>query len=387
MENIEFHALAEIFPLIHGREFVELKADIKANGVHEPIVMYEGQILDGRNRFRACQETGVTPEFVEYEGVDPVSYVISLNLYRRHLNESQRGMVAAKLANIENGGDRFTEQSANLQSGSTSRAEAAELLNVSERTVNTAKKVEQRGAPELVDAVEQGQVSVSAAADIATLTVDEQAEVVAKGEKEILAAAKEIRAKKAKKKRDQRVEKIEEISAGNTDLPTGRTYPVIYADPPWRYDYSETTGREIENQYPTMDIEDICALDVPAADDCVLFLWTTAPKLEEGMRVVREWGFEYKTCAIWDKQKMGMGYYFRVQHEILLIATKGSIPTPEAANRPRSVISIPYDGHSAKPHEIAEMIEKMYPELSKLEMFCRSPRNGWDVWGNQSDAS
>lgn len=384
MENIEFHALAEIFPLIHGREFVELKADIKANGVHEPIVMYEGQILDGRNRFRACQETGVTPEFVDYEGGDPVAYVISLNLHRRHLNESQRGMVAAKLANMESGA-RTDLPTANLQE--VSRAEAAEMLNVSERTVNTAKKVENQGAPELVDAVEQGQVSVSAAADIATLTVDEQAEVVAKGEKEILAAAKEIRAEKARKKRAERIEKIAEISQGNAQLPTDKTYPVIYADPPWRYEHSETTARDIENQYPTMHLDDICSLDIPAADDAILFLWTTAPKLEEGMRVVREWGFSYRSCAIWDKQKMGMGYYFRVQHEILLIATKGSIPTPEAANRPRSVISIPYDGHSAKPHEIAEMIEKMYPELSKLEMFCRSPRNGWDVWGNQSDAS
>ena len=125
---------------------------------------------------------------------------------------------------------------------------------------------------------------------------------------------------------------------------------------------------------------------MPVADDAVLFLWTTSPKLEEGLRVAKEWGFTYRTCAIWDKQKMGMGYYFRQQHEILLVATRGEIPAPEPANRPRSVFSIPYDGHSAKPHEVAEMIEAMYPELPKLEMFCRSPRDGWDVWGNQSAA-
>ena len=207
---------------------------------------------------------------------------------------------------------------------------------------------------------------------------------MAKGEKEILQKAKEIRAEKTKKKRQERIEKIEEISQGNEELKTDKTYPVIYADPPWRYEYAETENRAIENQYPTMDLNSICALDVPSADDCVLFLWTTAPKLIEGIRVLESWGFDYKTCAIWDKQKIGMGYYFRVQHEILLIGTKGNIPAPEPANRPRSVVSIPYDGHSKKPHEIAEMIEAMYPEFSKLEMFCRSARDGWDVWGNQS---
>src|SRR5690554_1969323 len=105
------------------------------------------------------------------------------------------------------------------------------------------------------------------------------------------------------------------------------------------------------------------------------------------MRVVREWGFTYRTCAIWDKQKIGMGYYFRQQHEILLVATRGSIPAPEPANRPGSVFSFKRGEHSSKPHEVAEMIEAMYPEFAKLEMFCRDPREGWDVWGNQSNAA
>ena len=387
MKNIPFHPLANIFPLIQGKEFVELKKDIQENGLHEPIVMYDGEILDGRNRFRACQETGVMPRYVHYTGGDPVAYVISLNLHRRHLSESQRAMVAAKLANMELG-DNQHRGSANLQT-QTSRAEAAEMLNVSERTVNTAKKVEQSGAPELVNAVEQGAVSVSAAADVATLEKEEQAEVVAKGEKEILAKAKEIRSEKAKAKKKDRMGRIAEISQGNEELNTEKKYPVIYCDPPWRYDYAETSNREIENHYPTMDNADICALPVAdlAFEDSVLFMWATSPKLIEALEVVKAWGFTYRTCAIWDKQKIGMGYYFRQQHELLLVATRGSIPAPDPAARTPSVFSYPRGEHSSKPHEVYEIIEAMYPGLLKIELFCRTPREGWAAWGNQSDAA
>jgi N6-adenosine-specific RNA methylase IME4 len=384
LKDLEYHPLANIFPMLSSDELGTLSGDIRDKGQQEPIVLYEGKILDGRNRYQACLSIGVDPSFTEYNGDDPAGYVVSLNLHRRHLTESQRAMVASKLANISQHDFRGNQSvTANLQEPTT-RAQAAEMLNVSERTVNTAKRVEKDGAPELSAAVEQGRVSVSAASDIATLPKEEQTQIVAKGEKEILAKAKAIRAEKAKERRDQRREKITQIAKGNADLPQDKKYPVIYADPPWRYQYAETESRAIENQYPTMALDDICGLNVPATDDAVLFLWTTAPKLEEGFRVVREWGFEFKTCAIWDKQKMGMGYYFRVQHEILLIGARGSLPPPEGSDRPRSIFSFPAGEHSAKPPEVAAMIEAMYPSIPKLEMFCRSPRDGWDAWGNQS---
>ena len=139
--NIEFHPLADIFPLIGGAEFESLAADILANGVLEPIVIYEGQILDGRNRYRAAMSVGVDCPKEEYTGTDPAGYVVSLNIHRRHLTESQRAMAAAKLANMTVG--QPEKNSANLQN--TSRAEAAKLLNVSERSVNTAKKIERQG--------------------------------------------------------------------------------------------------------------------------------------------------------------------------------------------------------------------------------------------------
>lgn len=211
-------------------------------------------------------------------------------------------------------------------------------------------------------------------------------EKVKTGEIGIVDAAKEIRQAKTAQRREERLDKIIEISQGNVELKTDTCYPVLYADPPWRYDYAETDNRVIENQYPTMAIEEICALPVSdlATPDAILFLWATSPKLAESMRVIESWGFTYRTCAVWDKQKIGMGYYFRQRHELLLVATRGSVPTPAPGDRVASVISEPREEHSAKPAKFAELIEAMYPTLPRIELFCRSPRKGWAVWGNQS---
>jgi hypothetical protein len=192
MSAFEFHPLADIFPLVEGAEFDELVADIREHGLHEPIVVFEDRVLDGRNRLRACEAAGVEPIFTVYQGDDPVAYVISLNLRRRHLNESQRALVAAKLAILGHG----VRQSGKFAAVPT-QGEAAALLNISERSVRSAREVQEHGAPELVHAVERGAVSVSAAADVATLSAQEQREIVARGEREILRAAQDIRARKA----------------------------------------------------------------------------------------------------------------------------------------------------------------------------------------------
>jgi N6-adenosine-specific RNA methylase IME4 len=201
-------------------------------------------------------------------------------------------------------------------------------------------------------------------------------------------AAKEIRQERTEQRRQERIEKIVQIAQGNSDLAeTAVLYPIVYVDPPWRYEYSPTDNREIENHYPTMTLEEICLLPVAeiATPDSVLFLWTTSPKLAESMQVIEAWGYAYKTCMVWDKERMGMGYYARQQHELLLIATRGAVPVPEPANRPASVIRARRDNeHSAKPAEFYEVIERMYPDLPKIELFARGRRAGWAAWGNQA---
>jgi ParB-like nuclease domain len=158
-EQLPFHPLADLFPLLEGADFAELVADIRAHGLHEPIVLLDATILDGRNRYRACIEAGVEPTFRPFQGDDPIAFVISLNLKRRHLDESQRAMVAAKLATMKRGDNQHSPI------GETSQAKAAELLNVGKRSVERAKMVRDQGEPKLIEAVERGDVSVSGAVE------------------------------------------------------------------------------------------------------------------------------------------------------------------------------------------------------------------------------
>ena len=160
-------------------------------------------------------------------------------------------------------------------------------------------------------------------------------------------------------------------------------YGVVLADPPWRYRVCRSRSRRIENHYPTMPTDDICALRVPSDDNAVLYLWATAPMLEDALRVMGAWGFAYKSCLVWDKVRLGMGYWFRGQHELLLVGTKGRFRPPIPSLRISSVLSIPRTIHSRKPAKVRELIARWYPDERKLEMFAREKAENWDAWGNE----
>lgn len=380
MNQLTFHPLANIFPLLEGAELDALVDDIRANGVREPVWLLDGQILDGRNRYRAAQLAGVKAPTTEYQGDDPMGFVISLNLHRRHLNESQRAMVAAKVATLTHGGDRRAVQAANLPVETPTQAEAAAMLNVGERSVRAAAKVRDEGTPELVAAAEQGLIAVSQAAHIATRPEDEQRAIVERvsaGEKPVAAARAVLK--------ERLPDRVRELPAGK--------YRVIYADPPWKYgderaglaDYSDSAAAA---QYPTMPLADICAMDVKgmAAPDSVLFLWATFPLLPEALEVVKAWGFTYKTAFVWDKQRANMGNYHNACAELLLIGTRGSC-TPEIDTRFPQVQSIARGRHSEKPEHWRRVIDGMYPSGPRVELFRRGDVPvGWATWGNEAAA-
>ena len=276
--------------------------------MRRPAILFEGKILDGRNRCRASGIAGVDCPMTTYDGIDPVGFVVSLNLRRRHLNEGQRAWVAAQLANIEHGGDRRSDQAANLPL--VSQADAAAMLNVSERSLRNAAVVRDHGAPELQEKVAKGEIAPSLGADIARRPIEEQREIAANLDlKVVREVVKQDNAKKTVARREEQLDRIAEISKGNTELPTDRRYPIIYAGPPWRYKDPSiaTSNRSIENHYPTMSHEEICALPVReiATDDALLYLWTTAPKVAESVKVIEAWGFEYCTSMVWDKRLSG----------------------------------------------------------------------------------
>jgi N6-adenosine-specific RNA methylase IME4 len=177
------------------------------------------------------------------------------------------------------------------------------------------------------------------------------------------------------------------IAASNANAPSpDRRFPIILADPPYQYERRWSASRDIQNHYPTMATKEICALPVAklATPDAMLFLWTPAPLLTDALEIMRAWGFEYVTSAVWVKDKIGMGVYLRQQHELLLICKRETPIVPDPGRLSSSVIEAPRRGHSEKPVEAYELIERMYPELPKIELFARNARDGWALWGNQA---
>jgi N6-adenosine-specific RNA methylase IME4 len=198
----------------------------------------------------------------------------------------------------------------------------------------------------------------------------------------------EHRAERNREKKARRAERERELAKATERAAAvlGRKiYSVVYVDPPWRYNNPPMgdVARANEQHYPTMEAADICALKVPAAENCALFLWGTIPMLPQALEVMEAWGFRYKSAIAWFKDKAGTGYWVRGQCELLLIGTRGEMPAPAPGEQPPAVIEAPRGRHSEKPAIFAEMIERLFPNSAKLEMFARVARPGWDVWGNE----
>jgi len=415
-----FHPLADAFPLIEGADFAALVDDIRQHGLRQPIQIWNGQIIDGRNRYRAICE--IMPDAAElgpawFEDVSHIherllpAHVVSLNLRRRHLDETQRALIAANLATLP--AHRPARQDgANLPASASpvTVSEAASLLNVSPRSVKAAKQLRREAPPEIVKQAERGEVSLHGArsglkaAQQALLRRGEDVTPEALAHAYTLlrdqAAASRLAAKQRKK--EQRAERearlAERIKAANWALSKPRyRYGVIYADPEWDWETWSDAGKDRSPQqhYPTSSTEAIAARPVGnlAADDCVLFLWATVPRLPDALQVMAAWGFAYKSHAVWRKVcgaedevrlSLSTGYWFRNAHELLLVGVRGHVPCPAMGDQFPSVIDAPLGEHSEKPGAFAALIEAYFPNLPKIEMNARRARPGWDLWGAEA---
>lgn len=198
-------------------------------------------------------------------------------------------------------------------------------------------------------------------------------------------------------KRRQKINPLKELYP---ELPH-KKYDVIYADPPWdyggkmQYDKSSIKSINIDFEknvfisaanfkYPTLKLRQLKQLDVNsiAADDCILFMWTTGPQFANSIELGQAWGFQYKTVAfVWDKQVHNPGRYTLSQTEFVLAFKKGRFPTPRGARNIRQLVSIRRGKHSEKPEIIVDGISKMFPTQQKIELFARKNFIGWDNWG------
>jgi len=345
-------------------EYSQLEQNILSEGCRDALVTWQGIILDGHNRYEICTVNNLPYATKELELSDraaAINWIIDNQLGRRNLAPWQQSILRGKRYNAEKKpvGKPLCDQIDHIRTSE----KLGEQFGVSAPTIRR-------------DGL------FATAAEHAAEETDTPVMQLTKAQ--IIQVAKDIQNEKREERRAERFDKLADM-AQEVSLPTMRKYNVIYADPPWRYEHSISTSRDIENQYPTMPLEKICELPISdiAQDDCVLFLWATSPKLAEAIKVIEAWGFRYVTNAVWVKDRIGMGYYFRQQHELLLVAAKGNVPAPAPEARVSSVITAPRQEHSRKPDFIYQVIDKMYGSLPKIELFARNSKDGWDVWGNE----
>ena len=170
-----------------------------------------------------------------------------------------------------------------------------------------------------------------------------------------------------------------------------KKYNIIYVDPPWEYpDQDKRLGGShgqhgialgVGTYYKTMTLDELSQMEIPSNKDCWIFMWATATKLPDAINLIDRWGFTYWTCAVWDKVHLGLGWFFRVQHEILIVGKKGHPKCPVVKNR--SIFVEKRTTHSKKPICVRIWIDKAFPSAMKLELFARQRYAGWDTWGDE----
>lgn len=427
----------QVMPDLDGDEFDRLKQDIEENGVEYPIIVNgDGDVIDGHHRRKAWIELGHDPgdlpkRIVDEPETDNYHRAYRANLLRRDLADGTKRTVVKQYLlehpeRVEEDTEREIAADLGVSKGTVQNAkedleENGKLDKVVQIPIGEKKELVRNylsnhpkaGNREIADNVEcdvsyrtvgnwrnkwsddkndtEESDSGPTGLDVFTTTkkdgegtldlisesrsgdeeAEKQLEKVSRGENTVDSAQRAVERNRRNKERRDDVPEIPDDE-----------YSVILADPPWE-STQVSHDREIENHYRTMSLSEIKEMDIPAADESVLYLWTTGPKLEESVEVLNEWGFTYTTCAVWDKQKIGLGYWFRNQHELILIGKRGGFSPPAQEDRVSSVISAERGEHSEKPDELHEIVESAFPDHEKIELFARNPRDGWDSWGDE----
>ena len=373
---------------LSNEEFEKLEASILSEGIRDPLVVWQGILLDGYHRYKIAQEHGLEFKTVEVELPDrdaAKEWILVNQLGRRNLTEQEASYYRGKLYSARkqsHGGDRKSScQNVNLIG---TAEELGSQYGVSERTIirdeqfsKAVDKVADEIGAEARNAILSGQAKVPKESVEQLVDIKQKApefiEPILSGEMPISKAMREI----------QRKNVIE--NKPKPRLPDGK-YSVIYADPPWPVG-SITMDKwqsPIEDKYPTMSIEDISNLPIGelAADECSLFLWTTHTFLPDALRLIDIWGFKYFCCITWDKGNGWTQNGFHKRTEFLLYAYKGGINVDQYGQAIPTIITEPSTKHSKKPDTIRELIKNKTPE-PRLEMFARDIYDGWVCWGNE----
>ena len=367
--------LEVLIPSLTSEEFKQLERNILEEGIRDPLVTWNGILVDGHNRYRIAQEYDIDFVTVEKEFADMNAvkeWMINNQFGRRNLPAYERGKLALRLKDIysqkakETKAEkvshyRQTGEVCQISDKPDTKRDLAKIANISHDTINKIEKIEAKASDDVKQKL-----------SIGTMSINE--------------AYKEI------KKEEKKVERVELIQKQIEDIEEGLLpdlvglFDVVSVDPPWPYEGDsknitsfDSVGRRVANPYPEMSIEQIKAIELPLMENAVVLLWTTHKFLPDAFEILKEWNLDYKATLVWNKEKIGMGAWFRMQCEFCLVGIKGK-PYWENTTY-RDIIIEARREHSRKPDSFFEMIEKITMG-NRLEYFSREKREGWQVFGN-----
>ena len=357
---------SSLIPPLSDEEYRGLEESIISEGCRDALIVWNDTLIDGHNRYRICSEHNVPFKTIQKEFADRKEvklWMIRNQLSRRNLLPYVRSELALKLKPViaeiarENqrggkGGILLPQKSAKAIE---TRDEIAKAAGVSHDTIAKVEKINAVASPEMKAELRSGNISINQ-------------------------AYKEI--KNAERKNELQ-RQISELEAHSPEKPDG-LFDIIVMDPPWAYGTGyDADGRRCANPYPEMTQSELKAIELPARENCVLFLWTTHKFIWDAKELLDTWGFEYRNMLVWDKQVMGMGNLFRMRCEFCLVAIKGK-PIFQNIHCLEDIIEEKRREHSRKPEGFYELVNSLCVGR-KLDFFSRTKREGWEVFGNDTD--
>jgi N6-adenosine-specific RNA methylase IME4 len=364
----------KLIPALTAEEFKQLEQNCLDEGIREKIITWNGFIIDGHNRYEIATRWNLDfqTESKRFDNESDVrEWMINNQFGRRNLSNYQRSVLALELESvfserarekqIEGGKNKVVQISEQAPMERKAITQISKVANVSHDTIAKVKKIEAVASEEVKAQLSTGEVSINQ-------------------------VYQDIKKEEKKAERIELIEQqIEDIEQGLLPELEG-LFDVVSVDPPWPYEGEsknvtsfDSVGRRVANPYPEMSIGDIKKIEMPLMDDAVVLLWTTHRFLPDAFDILKEWGLDYKATLVWNKEKIGMGAWFRMQCEFCIVGVKGK---PYWHNTTfRDILNEPRREHSRKPDSFFEMIESITLGR-RLEYFSREKRNGWEVFGN-----
>jgi N6-adenosine-specific RNA methylase IME4 len=363
----------KLIPPLTAEEFKQLEQNCLDEGIREKIITWNGFIIDGHNRFEIATRWNLEyqTESKRFENENDVKiWMIDNQNGRRNLTDGWKYKLQQNRKEIL------------LEKGKETQGTRTDILS----TIDKKLEPKHNTQKEIAKALDWSTGKVAMADIVFKKATPELEEKVLNNEVTINQAYQEIKKEEKKAERIELIEQqIEDIEQGLLPELKG-LFDVVSVDPPWPYEGEsknvtsfDAVGRRVANPYPEMSIEQIKKIEMPLMNDSVVLLWTTHKFLPDAFEILKEWNLEYKATLVWNKEKIGMGAWFRMQCEFCLVGIKGK---PYWNNTTfRDILNEPRREHSRKPDGFFEMIEQITLGR-RLEYFSREKRNSWEVFGN-----